>query len=328
MNKFAAILLVMSSIFLVSAQHEQAGTTDFSLLNISVDARSIGLAGASAAIPNSIYGVFTNPSSIAVDTESINVLLGYISIMDGLWGIPAAASRSFGKFGVISVNMFSANTSVDERDAQNNVTGNVLSYNYINGGVSWGYKILDGLYTGASLKGVYNKIADYNAGALYMDAGIQYRLQSERLIYGFTIHNLGFIAEQYTSESEGKLPYTFEGGISFVPKTFPSLRLAMDVNKKKGDYVNFEPAVEVNIYKKVLVMRLGYAFSQRDASNVADMLQNSNDDDYQKSNLSSLCAGAGLKTDISGKKLVLDFGIKFASMAIVPSISVSGMISL
>jgi hypothetical protein len=328
MKKFTAILLVIGSIYLVSAQHEQAGTTDFSLLNISVDARSIGLAGASTAIPNSIYGVFTNPSSIAADTENINVLLGYISIMDGLWGIPAAASCSFGKYGVISVNMFSANTSIENRDAQNRLTGEVSYYNYINGGVSWGYKIMDGLYTGASFKGVYNKIADYNAGALYMDAGIQYRLQSERLIYGFTIHNLGFIAEKYTSESEGKLPLTFEGGISFVPKTFPSLRLAIDVNKKTGDYVNFEPAVEVNVYKKVLAMRVGYAFSQRDASYVVDMLQNSNDEEYKKSNLSSLCAGAGLKTDISGKKLVLDFGIKFASAVIVPSISISGMISL
>jgi hypothetical protein len=313
---------------MVSAQHEKAGTTDFALLNLSVDARSIGLAGASTAIPNSIYGVFTNPASIAIDTGGTNVFLGYISIMDGLWGIPAAASRSFGKFGVVSVNMFSANTSVDTRDAQNISTGEVASYNYINGGLSWGYKIIDGLYTGASFKGVYNKIADFNAGALYLDAGIQYRLQSERLIYGFTIRHLGFIAEQYTSEMKGRLPLTIEGGISFVPKTFPSLRLAMDVNKKTGDYVNFEPAVEVNVYKKVLTMRLGYAFSQRDASNVIDMLQNSNDEEYQKSNLSSLCAGAGLKTDISGKKLVLDFGIKFASVAIVPSISVSGMISL
>jgi len=328
MNRFAAIFFVIGSIFLVSAQHEQAGTTDFALLNISVDARSIGLAGASAAMPNSLYGVYTNPSSIATDSENIGVTLGYISIMDGLWGIPAAVSRPIGRFGVLSVNMFSANTSVENVDAQNRVTGEVSYYNYVNGGVSWGYKIFDGLYTGASIKGVYNKIAEHNSGALYIDAGIQYRLQSERLIYGFTIHNLGFVAEKYTSESKSKLPLTFEGGISFVPKTIAALRLAIDVNKKTGDYVNFEPAVEINVYKKVLAMRLGYAFSQRDASNVIDLLQNADNDEYQKSNIASLCAGAGLKTDISGRKLVLDFGIKFASAAIAPSISVSGLISL
>lgn len=328
MNKFTVIVLILGSLFVALAQHEHAGTTDFPILNLSVDSRSIGLAGASAAIPNSLYGVFTNPASIATDTGNINVTLGYISIMDGLWGIPAAASRSFGKYGVFSVNMFSANTSVENRDAQNNLTGETSYYSYINGGVSWGYKIFDGLYTGASFKGVYNKIAEYSAGALYIDAGIQYRLKSERLIYGFTIHNLGFMAEKYTSESEASLPLTFEGGISFVPRTIPSLRLAIDVNKKTGDYVNFEPAVEMNIYKKVLVMRLGYAFSQRDASHVMELLQNSEDDDYQKSNLSSLCAGAGLKTDISGKMIVLDFGIKFATVAIAPSISVSGILSL
>ena len=102
--------------------------------------------------------------------------------------------------------------------------------------------------------GFDNKIADDNAGAIYIDAGIQYRLQSERLIYGFTIHNLGFVAEKYTAESESKLPLTFEGGVSFVPKTIPALRLAIDVNKKTGDYVNFEPAVEINVYKKVLAI--------------------------------------------------------------------------
>jgi len=330
MNKFSALISVFFLYAISNAQHESAGTTYFALLNNSVDARSIGMAGAATGIPNSLYCSFSNPAVLGADTSSLDVFLGYTSIFEGgFCGVPLAVSRSFGKYGVFGVNAFSANTSVEGVDADNKKTGEDASYNYFNGGVSWGHHYGERIFYGASLKGVYEKVADYSHAAMLLDAGVQYRMNSDRLIYGFTIRNLGFVVKEFDyDESDGDLPLTFEAGLSFVPRPIPALRMAIDVNKKIGDYVNFEPALEINVYKKYLALRLGYAFSQRDASYVWDKLQNEENDDYVKSNLSSLCVGAGLKTDIANKKIAVDFGMQFRSVMITPEISLSAIIAL
>jgi len=329
MNKSIIVLIVLFTVSLLSAQHESAGTTEFELLNNSVDARSIAMAGASVALPSKIYGSFVNPAVIGADTSGSDIMLGYISIMDGLWGIPLAGSRSFGKYGVFAINAFSVAASIEARDENNTLTGETPGYNYLTGGISWGYHLLEPLFLGISFNGVMHRIDKLTAGGLFVNIGAQYRLNSDRLIYGFAIRNLGFVARKYyDGYNPGDFPVTFEGGISFVPRTVSQLRLTIDVNKKVGDYTNFEPALEMNVYKKILALRLGYAFSQADVNYLWDKLKNEEDKDYVKSNLSSICAGIGLKTEIADKKVELDFGLQFKTAMIAPSISISGLIGL
>ena len=328
MKKSLAVFVFLFLATSISAQHEDAGTTEFPLLINNKDSRSIAMAGASVAMPNGTYGTFTNPSALA-DVERIEVFLGYTSIIEGVWGIPLAFTRSFDKYGVFALNLVSANTGVDVVDADNKRTGEFARDNFIAGGVSWGYKYNEKLLIGASIKGIYKRIYNYSSDGMCFDLGAQYRQKSNRLIYGLAVKNIGFMFNSYTPESERDLlPMMVEGGISFVPKSASQLRIALDINKKIGDYVNFEPALELNVYKKVLSFRVGYAFSQMDAVNVLDILQGDKDENYIKSNMSALCFGAGLKTNIDSKIVKVDFGIQFMSFMLTPSLSISALVAL
>jgi hypothetical protein len=313
----------------VYAQHKDAGTTEFPYLNNNYDSRSIAMAGASVAIPNGLYGTFTNPAALAMDIEQMEIFLGYTYIVEGVWGVPVAFARSFGNYGVFAVNLFSANTGVEAVDIDNKKTGEFARANFLAGGVSWGFKYKENLLIGASLKGIYNRLVDYSSDGVCIDVGVQYRLKNNRLVYGLAAKNIGFMIDSYTHDGERSLlPMTIEGGVSFVPRSASQLRIALDINKKIGDYVNFEPALEFNVYKKVLLVRAGYAFSQKDAAYVWNLLQGDKDENYIKSNMSSLCVGTGLKTNINTKDVRVDFGIQFHTFMLTPALSLSALIAL
>lgn len=329
MKKSLAVSMLLFLAISLSAQHNDAGTTEFPYLNNNYDSRSLAMAGASVAMPNGLYGTFTNPAALAADIERMELFLGYTSIIEGLWGVPVAFARSFGTYGVFAVNLFSANTGVDAVDIDNKRTGEFARANFLAGGVSWGFKFKENLLIGASIKGIYNRIVDYSADGVCFDFGVQYRLKNNRLLYGLAVKNIGFMIDSYTPENQRDLlPMTIEGGVSLVPRNASQLRVALDINKKIGDYVNFEPALELNVYKKVLAIRVGYAFSQKDAANIWNILQGEKDENYVKSNMSSLCFGAGLKTNVNTKDVRVDFGIQFKSYMIKPSLSLSALVAL
>lgn len=317
------------------AQHKDAGTTAFPLLNTKYDARSIAMSGASVAMPNDLYGVFTNPSTFVQDTGKMGVFLGYNFITDGIWGIPIALSRSFDKYGSFAINLFSVTSGdIVAMDENNKQTGGIARWDFLTGGLTWGYRITGNLSIGASLNGIYeravnDKHIEYSADGIMCNLGVQYRMNNNRIILGLVLKNAGFMINSYSSGNDrAVLPLTIEGGISFVPKNVPRLRLALDVNKSIGDYINFEPAFEYNIYRKMLFARLGYAFSQKDAMNVVHILQGEENPDYVKSNMSGLCVGTGFITAIKERTVKLDFGMQFQTFQTTPSLNVSALVDL
>ncbi len=322
---FIAILTLNFN--LLYAQFESAGTTAFSYLNIKNDARSTAMAGASVALPNGLYGVFTNASALAFDIEHIEVFLGYNYLMDGIWGVPIAFSRPY-KYGTFAINIVSTSSGkIAVRDVNNQQTGENAQWSFLTGGVSWGYKLSQKISIGASVKGVHEKVDVYSSNGIAIDLCVQYRTNNDRLISGFVVKNAGIMVNSFSADSKREnLPLTFEGGISFVPRNTPQLRLALDINKSTNDYVNFEPALEINVYKKFLAVRLGYAFSQKDAMNLVHIFQGDEDPDYVKSNISSLCVGSGLKTNIADQDLKIDFGMQFHSFGISPSYVISAIV--
>ena len=92
------------------------------------------------------------------------------------------------------------------------------------------------------------------------------------------------------------MPFTFEAGVSYAGDQLSSVRMALDVNKKMGDRLTFEPAVDINIYKKILSLRLGYAFSDRDLKQFFQKLGGNEDDNYVKTNWNTFCTGLGFGT--------------------------------
>ncbi|MCX7727391.1 MAG: hypothetical protein N2053_11160, partial [Chitinispirillaceae bacterium] len=182
---------------------------------------------------------------------------------------------------------------------------------------------------GVTLKGLYHRIHTgyevYKSKAIAFDAGVQYIIVPTRIIAGAVIRNAGFEFSSFTGESSYNLPLTFETGISYVPRYLPSTRLILDVNKTIGDYINIEPGIELEIYENLLYGRAGYLLSQHDLKEFLAIFTGNREEDYVKSNWTTLTAGLGLNLPIKSFLLTLDFAIQFRAYSVPPSIMISTM---
>ena len=322
-----AVIAGLVSVITSYAQHPGAGTRYFPLLSVDYDARSAAMAGASVAMPNGVNGILSNPAS-AASIEHLQASIGYRSMV-GIWGGPVSFGRSFGKYGVFAANITGVNSGdiqvIDENGVETDGSAGV---NYVSGGVSWAYNVLNDLSVGVMAKGAYEKLnvpgISYSAKGAAFDAGVYYNLLRGRFTAGAVIRNV-FIMLRGFDENDYNMPLTVEGGISFVPKYIPAMRIALDINKKLGDYINFEPGLELDVYKKTLALRLGYGFSERDFQELIKSLSGDKDEDYIKSNMTSFCLGVGLNTKIEESDLRIDFALQF-NTTLPPAMLISALI--
>jgi hypothetical protein len=329
-NSFLSIVVT----FFISFQQlvKAAESTIFPNLNIDYDAKSAAMAGAAVAVAEGASAVLSNPAA-TVSVENNQAFIGYRTIIDGVWGSPVVYSRSFEKVGVFSVLICGIDAEIeeviDESFGEPIFTGKTGGAQYLTGAMSWGYGIRKDLSVGATLKGLYNRLNDgniiYSAKAVAMDAGISYRTFGNRLTLGAAIRNAGFLLKSF-DENRYPMPFTIEAGLSFVGDQLSSVRMALDVNKKKGDRLTFEPAVDVNIYKKMLSLRLGYAFSDKDLKQFFRKLGGREDENYVKTNWNTFCTGLGFIKKIENATVGIDLAMQFHAIVITPSTIVSAFV--
>jgi hypothetical protein len=307
------------------AQHENAGSSGFDFLNLNYDARAVALSGAIAALPNDLYGLFTNPAAIAYLGTS-QVVVGYRPIGAGIFGVPVAyAKPKEGKgvfaFGVsgLSTGSFSATGIGPDGSMVSIGTGRA---DYIAANVAWARKLNNFCGVALSAKGIYNYLGTsedhYSADGFAFDGGVQCRFMNSRLIYGLVIRNIGYQWSGYTENDRAPLPAGIDLGVSFIPRNFETLRLAFDIDKRRGDYLTFRPGAEWELIKNQLVARLGYSFSYSDFLYVTDILAGKENPDYIKSNRTTFCLGAGFITKLFERTTRFDAAVEFADSQPLP----------
>lgn len=325
-------IVILITVFSATAQYNGAGTTIFPIVNINFDARSAALSGASVALPNGIYGTLSNPATIGF-SDKTEILLGYNYVMDGVWGGPVGVVHPMGKFGVAGINLTGLTSGkidvIEDRGGMPVSTGATASSNYYSATLSWAYCLRKNISVGMNLKGLFNTITtpdeNYLADGIAIDAGVQYRTLDGRFISGLVFRNIGFVYRSYTQDDNFKLPYEIDAGVSYVPKSTPTLRIALDVNKTNGDYVNFKPGLEFDVYKRQLLARIGYSFSEKDIQEAINNLKGEPDDQYVKTNWNGFCVGAGLLTKMENKDLNIDIALQFKSFSPLPSFITSAV---
>lgn len=329
---FTAVLL---SVMNAGAQHRSAGSVNYQHLLINYDARSVGLAGASAALQSGLNGASANPAVLATIKQRQG-FVGYQLILDGVWAAPVAYAHPVENIGTVAV-MFQGLSSgrleiVDiGADGEPDSTGASARDDYLTPSVSIGRTFLNSrLSVGVSVKGLYHRIAVppevFSSKGIACDLGVQYRILADRLIVGAVVRNAGFEFDPFSGEETFPVPTLFEAGISYVPRYLSSFRLAADVNLVRGDYVNIEPGLEIEIYPDVLYGRLGFAFSQMDLSEQLRKFSGDQDDGYTKSNWTTLATGVGLVTGLKGAKVFIDFGLQFRIEWLPPSPVLSAVV--
>jgi hypothetical protein len=290
------------------------------------------MAGASVAVPGGINGYFYNPA-ITASINNSQWFLGYRTIMDGVWGGPVAFSRAMGRYGVFTLSLIGVTSGdidvIGEENGNPVYTGEIARENFLTGGLTWAKALNTNFSVGATVKGIYDVLKvpgrGYSASGAGFDAGVFYRVLQGRLTAAAVLRNAGFLVSSY-DENNYSLPLTFEAGISFVPHYISSMRLALDINKERGDYLNYEPGLELDLYKKKLFLMLGFAFSERDLEQAFKSLTGNEDDDYIKSNWNTLCLGMGINTDIESVNLRIDFALQFKTSSLPPSMLISAVI--
>jgi hypothetical protein len=288
------------------------------MLGMDYSARDIAMAGASIAMPNGLYGFHSNPAALGYVTR-LEAAAGYRSVMLDVWsgllafGMPV---RNTGTWAIGIINL-SEGTIDEVVDVNGNPveTGRVWSSNVFAGTVSWSKLVWRDLSVGASVKGAYRYSGTegeyYSTDGFAVDAGMQYRFLSGRVITGFVLRNLGALRATYTSESKRyALPLTVGAGVSYVSRYTPALRISLDVEKSRGSYVDFEPGVEVAILRDLLFARLGYAFSNRDVSAALDVLAGESNEGYEKTEWNSVTFGLGLSVPIREVRLECDAAVE------------------
>ena len=256
-------------------------------------------------------------------------LIGYQLVLDGVWATPIGYAQSYegiGAFSILMQGLSSGKVEVIEEgpDGEPKATGLTAYDEYFTLGVSFARSFFNSrLLTGISLKGLYHRISVppdmYSSKGIAVDIGIQYRPMNERLIIGAVVRNAGFEFAPFEEGEPYPLPILFEAGVSYVPRYLPALRLAADINKIRGEYVNFEPGCEIEIYPDVLFARLGFMFSQGDVVEQIHKFSGDEDEDYVKSNWATLATGVGLHTDLNAVFLQVDFGLQFRTSWLPPS---------
>jgi hypothetical protein len=325
---------VTAAVTLVLAQHPDAGTEIFDFLDLNYDARSVSMAGASAALPNDCYGMFSNPAALGFTAVS-QAMVGYRQVGAGIFGAPlvyAVPVPGKGTFGFSAVGLTSGAVQVTDLrgDGPPELTGNVARADYYSGNIAWARKIGDDLAAGVSVKGLYNYLSDgadyWSADGFAVDGGLQYRSFNSRLMYGFVLHNIGLLRSGYEDDDRYPLPASVEIGVSYVPRYISMLRLSLDLNKKMNDYLLFEPGVECEVVPGQMMVRIGWAKSWRDMESFLNKLQGETESVYYRTYRATFCLGVGLLTELIDRKLKLDAGIEFSDAQIAPAL-VFSMIS-
>ncbi len=250
------LLLLIFCVFAINvqAQTDRTGTTGANFLKLGTDARSMGMGDAVTSLPGNIMSAYWNPA--AIDFQNNHIGLMHHVYLQGIFqdyvGFFQTAAPKFG-FGV-SFNYLNAGTfdqTIKTGPNQFEKQGTFTAWNYYLSLTSV-YSIDSTLQIGMSMKGIQEKIADYQGSAFAMDLGIWYGLK--KLNFGLAIRNLGSGIQ--LKEERFDLPIIFNGGISFTHQWFT---VTLDLHKPIDNIMQPKLGVEFRPFP-VLSLRGGYRF--------------------------------------------------------------------
>jgi hypothetical protein len=318
------------------AQYRDAGTEIFPFLNLNYDARTVAMAGAAVAMPNDCYGLFTNPASLGFMTTA-QPIAGYRQVGAGIFCAPIAYARPVagrGTFACGGVGLKGGVVDVTDigPDGSEFEPGIKARSENFSGIFSWAAKINDDIAAGVAVKGVYhflsNGVEHWSADGVVFDGGVQYRSSNSRLMYGFVVHNIGLLRSGFVEDDTYPLPAAVELGVSYVPRDLSMLRLSLDLNKKRNDYLLFEPGFELEIIERQMLVRGGYAVSWRDLQAFGSNLKGEPEENYFRANRATLCLGIGVITDLIDRTIKFDAGVEFSDAMAPPALVLSLLANL
>lgn len=253
MKKIILIILV----FATYTFSQTAGNTGLSFLKFGFGAKNIAMGDAGAVSANDVSALFYNPSRLA-GKDNTEIMLMHnewiqdvrsevLGIASEVWGLPLALGVN-----VTTVSDIEVRTRPGEADSK-------INANYFFGSLSTGFRVVDNIDFGLSVKYLYEGILNDEANGWGFDFGLNYKTSIEGLTASAVIKNLGSMNNLRNEAT--KLPSEFRVGPAYhfeLTSSKIGITTAAEFQKYLlTDDVHFNLGVE-GVYNKTIALRTGY----------------------------------------------------------------------
>lgn len=254
---------------------QRAGVSALTFLKSDVNPRSVGLSGASVALPADGYAVFNNPAAISLNRQ-LNISTSNLSFGAGLHQsflstiVPRKNNPSAFAF---SINTLNSGPMEVRTEFQPGGTGQQFYATSLATGVSYSQSLSDKFSMGLTLKYIYEQLDQYTNHTGAFDFGFLYTTDVRDLRFAVLVQNFGgnssingdFLEVDFNRDPNDvqvdnyTVPTTFKLGMSFVPwkRDHQSLLASAQLDHPNDNSENLRFGLEYE-YLKLLFLRAGY----------------------------------------------------------------------
>lgn len=220
MNKVKrAILLVFFATAYISGLAQDRNST-FQFLNVAPDAYSMALGGINSSSSIMEPGAFINNPALSSDSLDNFVGFNYLAFSKAYHMLNSYYHYKFDDKRMISAGIrHFTSGNIDANDAAGNPTGEFSSSQTA---ITAGYSISqDNFRFGVNLNYITSGIASFRSNAVAFSFGGIFLHPNKDLTLGASIHNIGFLINDYSTTSDSKLPWDVQLGVTFKPEHMP-----------------------------------------------------------------------------------------------------------
>ncbi|MCA9733591.1 PorV/PorQ family protein [candidate division KSB1 bacterium] len=318
-----ALLLLVST----NASGQRLGSNAADELLIPVGARYFAMGGGSIANAVGIESIYWNPAGLVKSEFTTTAMFSHMAYFIDSDVNYLAGATSFEGFGSIGLSMKILNlgeipiTTIDAPDG----TGELFSPQYITAGLTYSRALTDKVAVGGTANFISESIDRVNASGLSFDFGVQYADLGniQGLDLGVAIKNFGSgitfdgtglqhsqasLDDVARTESQialiagtDELPSRFEIGLGYTKSIDEQSKVTLNGMFQNNDFAD-DLAILGAEYalNDMFFLRGGYGLST----------EGSEDATGQSTNIFGLTAGAGLKYNVGGTTLIIDYAYR------------------
>jgi len=255
-------LSALFSLLILCAGPAWAGApTGADYLQAVVPARAAGMAGARAASADDPSDFLTDPAALGQDQGPSLQVDHDSSVLDTYFEqavlVEPMKPLLPGSLGILF--QYSSTQGLDNLDSTGASQGQVDNYGLV-GQLSYGFPLIRQLWLGASLKGLFSRLADAQSTGLAADLGLQGRLGASTCL-GLCLADVG--SQSAYDLSSDPLPTTLRLALASTLMDDPDGKVQAAAQLDRPWMSGQEPQLRLGIegwFRQVLAVRLGYVY--------------------------------------------------------------------
>lgn len=206
------VISIFAANTLLHAQNDLSSVYRF--LTVPASAYSASLGGSPIVSADSNVNLLADNPALLTPKTNQQIGLNFTNIQPGVNMGLIAWGYDLEERGTIGAGMqYLDYGEIDSYDKYGNELGTYTGGDYALI-VSWSQLLMKNLRLGASIKGIYSEIEQYDAFAAAFDAGLTYNNDDLNLTIAFIAKNIGSQIDEYVEGNKEPLPQDYQFGIA------------------------------------------------------------------------------------------------------------------